>query len=140
MQRLLLILLTVILSCSKSDDPADSLSEIISGKNLYIAGYINNENRKPVACYWKNGKRLDLGEGELTDIIVIEGKVYTTGYSFGGGASYWIDDTAYDLEGNDAEAYSINVHNSDVYIAGRDNGACYWKNGNNYTHKFQYPG
>jgi hypothetical protein len=66
MQRLLIILLTVFLSCSKSDDPADSLSEIISGKNLYIAGYINDENKNSLACYWKNDIRVDLGEGDNT--------------------------------------------------------------------------
>jgi hypothetical protein len=129
MQRFLIILLTVFLSCSKSDDPADSLSEIISGKNLYIAGYINDENKNSLACYWKNDIRVDLGEGQLTDITVSEGKVYSCGYSYGGGASYWIDDNPYDLEGNGAEAYSIDVYNGDVYVAGRDNGACYWKNG-----------
>ena len=129
MQRFLIILLTVFLSCSKSDDPADSLSEIISGKNLYIAGYINDENKNSLACYWKNDIRVDLGEGQLTDITVSEGKVYSCGYSYGGGASYWIDDNPYDLEGNGAETYSIEVYNGDVYVAGRDNGACYWKNG-----------
>ena len=89
----------------------------------------DDENKKSLACYWKNDIRVDLGEGELTDIIVNEGKVYSSGYIYGGVASYWINNTPYELEGNDAEAYSIDVYNGDVYVAGRDNGACYWKNG-----------
>ena len=57
-----------------------------------------------------------------------DGKVYSVGWTFGADASYWIDDQSFTLEGNDAEAYAIAVHNGDVYTAGRDNGACYWKN------------
>tara|TARA_B100001175_G_scaffold317896_1_gene337319 strand:+ start:6112 stop:7179 length:1068 start_codon:yes stop_codon:yes gene_type:complete len=129
MKRLIIIFLIIFIQCSKSDDSSNSIESIAPGINLYIAGYINDETGNTIACYWQNGKRFDLGEGELTDITVSQGKVYTTGYSFGGGASYWIDDTAYNLEGNDPEAYSIDIHNGDVYVAGRDNGACYWKNG-----------
>ena len=129
MKKLIIFSLIFFCSCNKSDDSSGSLNEIISGKNLYVAGYINDENKNSLACYWKNGRRVDLGEGELTDITVSEGKVYSSGYIYGGGASYWIDDTPYDIEGNDAEAYSIDVYNGDVYVAGRDNGACYWKNG-----------
>ena len=129
MKRLIIFLLIFFCSCNKSDDSSGSLNGIIPGKNLYIAGYINDENKKSLACYWKNDIRVDLGEGELTDIIVNEGKVYSSGYIYGGVASYWINNTPYELEGNDAEAYSIDVYNGDVYVAGRDNGACYWKNG-----------
>ena len=127
MKKLIIFSLIFFCSCNKSDDSSGSLNEIISGKNLYVAGYINDENKNSLACYWKNDIRVDLGEGELTDITVSEGKVYSCGYSYGGGASYWIDDTPYDIEGNDAEAYSIDVYNGDVYAAGRDNGACFWK-------------
>jgi hypothetical protein len=99
MKKLIIFSLIFFCSCNKSDDSSGSLSEIVSGKNLYVAGYINDENKNSLACYWKNDIRVDLGEGELTDIIVSEGKVYSCGYSYGGGASYWIDDTPYDLRG-----------------------------------------
>ena len=119
----------MFLSISCSDD--DSLStdkEIIPGRNVYVAGYISDGSGNTIACYWHNGKRIELGSGEVSDIVAIDGKVYSVGYDFGGSASYWIDTESYQLEGNDPEAYSIAVHNGDVYTAGRDNGACYWKN------------
>ena len=60
--------------------------------------------------------------------MVSDGKVYAVGWTFGASASYWIDNESFDLEGSGAEAYSIAVHDGDVYTAGRDDGACYWKN------------
>ena len=45
-------------------------------------------------------------------------------------ASYWIDQTRYDLPGLWGEAEAITVHNGDIYVAGWfDGGSCYWKNG-----------
>ena len=129
MRRLVISFLIIFFCCDKSDRPISPLSEIVPGKNLYVAGYISDQNKNTLACYWKNGKRVDLGEGELTDIVVNDGKVFSCGYSYGGGAFYWIDNTPYDLGGTNPEAYSIDIHEGDVYVAGRDNGACYWKNG-----------
>ena len=129
MKKTLILLSLLFLSISCSDD--DSLSadkEIIPGRNVYVAGYISDGSGNTIACYWHNGKRIELGSGELSDIVVSDGKVYSVGYDFGGSASYWIDTESYELEGSDPEAYSIAVHNGDVYTAGRDNGACYWKN------------
>jgi len=130
MKKILLSLSLLFLSISCSND--DSLStdkEIIPGRNVYVAGYISDGSGNMTACYWRNGQRVDLGSGELSDIVVSDGKVYSVGYDFGGASTYWIDKVPFTLEGSgDEEAYSIAVYNGDVYTAGRDNGACYWKN------------
>ena len=123
-----LILITLILTSCTDNETLDFGSEIISDRNVYVAGYIVDESGNSTACYWLNGERVDLGPGQLEDIVVSDGKVYTVGWNYGGSASYWIDNESFDLGSNNAEAYSIAVHNGDVYTAGRDNGACYWKN------------
>ena len=120
-------LILVSISCSDSDTISFG-EEIIPDRNVYVAGYITDSSGESIACYWLNGKRVDLGSGEIADIVVDNDKVYAVGYDFGAAANYWIDSESYVLEGNDPEAYSIAVHNGDVYTAGRDNGACYWKN------------
>ena len=123
-----LILITLILTSCTDNETLDFGSEIISDRNVYVAGYIVDESGNSTACYWLNGQRVELGPGQLEDIVVSDGKVYSVGWNYGGSASYWIDNESFDLGGNDAEAYSIAVHDGDVFTAGRDNGACYWKN------------
>tara|TARA_A100000164_G_scaffold43746_1_gene33226 strand:- start:1363 stop:2433 length:1071 start_codon:yes stop_codon:yes gene_type:complete len=123
-----LILLTLISISCTDNDTVDVGSEIIPDRNVYVAGYIIDASGNSTACYWLNGKRVDLGPGQLEDIVVSDGKVYAVGWTYGASASYWIDNESFDLEGSGAEAYSIAVHEGDVYTAGRDNGACYWKN------------
>ena len=126
-----LISLIVLLFLSIACDNGDSINikdQIIPSRNVYVAGYIIDSSGETIACYWLNGKRVDLGSGEIADIVVDDGTVYAVGYDFGASANYWIGSESYVLEGNDSEAYSIAVHNGDVYTAGRDDGACYWKN------------
>ena len=126
-----LISLIVLIFLSIACDNGDSINikdQIIPSRNVYVAGYIIDSSGESIACYWLNGKRVDLGPGEIADIVVDDGTVYAVGYDFGASASYWIGSESYVLEGNDSEAYSIAVHNGDVYTAGRDDGACYWKN------------
>ena len=123
----LICLLLIAFSCTDSDS-VNTESEIIPDRNVYVAGYITDASGNSTACYWLNGKRVDLGPGQLEDIVVSDGKVYAVGWTFGASASYWIDNESFDLEGSGAEAYSIAVHDGDVYTAGRDDGACYWKN------------
>ena len=126
-----LISLITLIFLSLACDNGDSINikdEIIPSRNVYAAGYIIDASGESIACYWLNGKRVDLGPGEIADIVVDDGKVYAVGYDFGASANYWVDSESYVLQGNDPEAYSIAVHNGDVYTAGRDNGACYWKN------------
>jgi hypothetical protein len=82
-----LTLLTLIsISCTEKDT-LDIGSEIISGRNVYVAGYIADESGNSTACYWLNGKRVDLGPGQLEDIVVSDGKVYAVGWNYGGSAS-----------------------------------------------------
>ena len=123
----LICLLLIAFSCTDSDS-VNTESEIIPDRNVYVAGYITDASGNSTACYWLNGKRVDLGPGQLEDIVVSDGKVYAVGWPFGASASYWIDNESFDLEGSGAEAYSIAVYDGDVYTAGRDDGACYWKN------------
>src|SRR4029077_18006114 len=61
------------------------------------------------------------------------GHVFVAGYESNGTvnvAKYWIDGHEIRLSDgtNDAMANSIFVSNNDVFIAGSDNGAVYWKN------------
>ena len=109
-----LILLTLISISCTDNDTVDVGSEIIPDRNVYVAGYIIDASGNSTACYWLNGKRVDLGPGQLEDIVVSDGKVYAVGWTFGASASYWIDNESFDLEGSGAEAYSIAVHDGDV--------------------------
>ena len=131
MKKFLLFFISIfiVVSCGEEGDSVSAGIEPVPGKDVYVGGYYNNSSGQQIACYWKNGKRFDLGEGEISDIVVSDGKVYAVGYNFGGNASYWIDDEQFELEGTgNAEAYALAVHDGDVYTAGRDNGASYWKN------------
>ena len=104
-----LILITLILTSCTDNETLDFGSEIISDRNVYVAGYIVDESGNSTACYWLNGQRVELGPGQLEDIVVSDGKVYSVGWNYGGSASYWIDNESCYLGGNGAEAYSIAV-------------------------------
>jgi len=99
-----------------------------SGGNIYVAGYISDGAGNITACYWKNGERVDLFTGELEDLVVVDGIVYSVGWAYGGSSYYWVGNESFKLEGSAAEAYAIAVHDGDVYTTGRSSGACYWKN------------
>ena len=99
-----------------------------SGGNIYVAGFVSDGAGNTTACYWKNGERVDLGPGELEDLVVVDGTVYSVGWTYGGSSYYWVGNESFELEGSAAEAYAIAVHDGDVYTTGRSSGACYWKN------------
>ena len=98
---------------------------------MYIVGDSYNEVGIQTACYWVDGVRVELPGGAwATDIVVVDGDVYTSGTSENFEACYWINQTRYDLPGSGGEAEAIAVHDGDVYVAGWfNNGSCYWKNG-----------
>ena len=81
MKKTLLLILSifVVLSCGEEGDTVSADGEFIPEQDVYIGGYFNNSSGQQIACYWKNGKRLDLGEGEVSDLVVVDGKVYSVG-------------------------------------------------------------
>jgi hypothetical protein len=116
------------------DDDGDGICNayIISGRTVYIVGNSYNEEGNLTACYWIDGSRVELPGGAwATDIVVVNGTVYTSGTGEASDACYWINETRYDLPGNGGEAEAIAVDsNGVVYVAGWYNdGSCYWKDG-----------
>ncbi len=115
------------------DDDGDGIcnSYLITGRTVYIVGSSYNEAGILTACYWVDGTRVELPGGAwATDIVVVNGTVYTCGTGESSDACYWINTTRYDLPGDWSEAEAIAVDGDDIYVAGWfDNGSCYWKNG-----------
>ena len=136
---------------------AFATSIVISGKDIYVAGYEVNDTNY-VAKYWKNGVAVSLTSGAhnalATSIAVSGADVYVSGYESNGTkyvAKYWKNGSVTVLSdgSNDAYATSVAVSGSDVYVAGYENNgdanpyyqsqglnsgrndiAEYWKNGN----------
>ena len=123
---IIISILLFIFSC-RSEKINNDLN--VNGNNIYAAGYfIDGENQ--YASYWSNGSKVVLGEGEITDINVVNGSVYATGFDENWDAVYWVDGEKTILQGNDTYSYSIFVHSGDVYVSGSfAGGSCYWKNG-----------
>ena len=122
----------LIFSCSSEDENYLAESISVNGTNIYAAGYYIDgyPNGTQYATYWINGKRIVLGEGEITDIHVENDIVYATGLDENWEAVYWVDGIKTVLDGNDTSSNSIFIHDGNVYVAGRfSNGSCYWKNG-----------
>lgn len=97
-----------LLSCKKET------SNHISTTDIYIAGsYVNNLE---IACYWKNGTRVDLSDG-TTDagaysIVVTGNDVYVSGY-YDDHLCYWKNSVKTILpvpENRDGYAYSLFIH------------------------------
>ena len=133
MRKILFILYALLIfSCSSEDENYLAESISVNGKNIYAAGYYIDgyPNGTQYATYWINGKRIVLGEGEITDIHVENDIVYATGLDENWEAVYWVDGIKTVLDGNDTSSNSIFIHDDNVYVAGRfSNGSCYWKNG-----------
>jgi hypothetical protein len=127
MKRFQIVLLVMpLLYWAGCGDDENEDNPVIPGRKIYIVGSDDDG-----ACYWVNGSRVELPGGAwATDIVVVNGTVYTSGTGEGSDACYWINNIRYDLPGNGGEAEAIAVDGSDVYVAGWYNdGSCYWKNG-----------
>ncbi len=107
--------------------------------DVYVAGWENSSLNSIalVAKYWKNGNPVVLSQqpSEAYAIAVSGNDVYVAGQVAGSThdiAVYWKNGVEADLTdgSSEAEADSIFVQGTDVYVAGRDgDAAMYWKNG-----------
>lgn len=121
-----------------SDKYSDIIEGIVVDNDVHVVGYEYNDAGYPIATYWKNGNVVEVSgitETTLfTGIAVSGGDVYISGiqqkYANLGTPVYWkngeiviLEDTEY---GNTTD---IQVYGSDVYVAGGNSYATYWKNG-----------
>lgn len=111
---------------------SNSFSIVIHDDDVYMAGY--RELPDLVACYWKNGQRIELTkEGDKAiarSIYVTDSHVYVAG-TIDQQAVYWKDGEAVYLtsEGTYSMANAIFVQGEDIHAAGYEhNHPAYWKN------------
>lgn len=119
----------------------------VSESELYIAGYVINEEDVTVPCYWVEGTRTELStinefdNGLARDITISSGDTYAVGYT-GNGLVHipciWKNGLRTDLplpvDNDGGEATGIKIHEDDVYVSGTiitqgGQFPCYWKNG-----------
>jgi hypothetical protein len=87
-----------------------------------------------IACYWKNGQRVNLTDGNLdamvASLFITDTNVYASG-TVNDQAMYWKDGVAIAQSSGltNSAANSIFVQGTDVHVAGYENGhPSYWKN------------
>jgi len=110
-------------------------SIFVHQNDIYMAGFLYDYEFFPdIACYWKNGQRVNLTDGSVRSVaksmFVSNTHVYVSGM-IGDQAVYWKDGVAIYLtkEGLYSMANSIFVQGSDVHVAGFEHGhPAYWKN------------
>ncbi len=107
----------------------------IDGDDIYIGGHLNHyPSLDRVACYWKNGVRVDLtgmdDDAEVRSLFVSSGHVYAAGI-INDKAVCWKDGATTYLSGTESsKANSITVLGTDIYVAGgEDKFPAVWKNG-----------
>lgn len=118
-----------------------------TGQNVFVAGFENNQDEKPVARLWKNGKMVNLtGIGkdvrssgdvvysEARSVFVSGNDVYAVGRDVANNSNavLWKNGEMEKLTNgnNSARAYSVYVSQDDVYVSGSEGlEARLWKNG-----------
>lgn len=110
--------------------------------DVYVAGnYILGGT--PVACYWKNGNRIDLSPSNagVSTIAIEGGKIYCAGAYHNGinnNACYWIDGNIKKVHVDEPNTFSVITHlviiGGVVFGSGYENNrACYWIDSNKHT-------
>lgn len=102
-----------------TEKPSSALSVAVNGKDIYIAGSIDNK-----AVLWKNGEVQTLSEidGSVANSVFIAGdNIYVAGKE-DGKAVLWGNKSAIVLSPTNSEAYCVVAEGEDFYIAGRNDG------------------
>ena len=140
MRQIVILYITFLfIGCSKDDGHSNEsigfLDDNFTDKTIIVAGSTLSDG----AVIWINNKKVKLiGNAlEATGLFYHDGKIYVTGWKYGGNGSIWAlnkdgsDQTHTELEGKFSEGQRIFVYEGDIYVGGYfDQGSCYWKNGN----------
>ena len=135
-----LLLLIFAMSCSNDEETKDPST---ISKDVYVAGYIIDNNLIWIATVWKNGTPTYLTSGtnfsEANDVIVVGNDVYVVGKEKINGketAKMWKNGIGTNLSDgfNDETAIAIQILGNDIYVIGHryeDNRTIskVWKNG-----------
>jgi hypothetical protein len=127
-------LIALLCGCGGSTlPPAPAVTDV------FVAGFVENNNGSESAIYWKNGAATilpDLGHSSEAHAIAVSGNdVYVAGIEGNGTqdlAVYWKNGAPVVLTDGAKRGFAnaIFVTGNDVYVAGGENGiAEYWKNG-----------
>jgi len=130
-----------------SGDSGDSGAQNRLVRTVLVAGYYSTPSFIDVACYWKNGELIVLGDGvdssHSYSIAVSGNNIYIAGYYTNSNlvqvACYWIDDveSRVDLGDGINSSYStdIAVSGNNIYVSGYEasSGAFYWLINDNIT-------
>ena len=119
----------------RESEVSNGLGIFTHQNEVYMAGIIYPPGGlTSIACYWKNGQRVDLtevtGVAMAKSVFVTDADVYAAGM-IDNQAVYWKNgDVVYlTTEGTFSMANSIFVNGSDVHVAGYEHGhPAYWKN------------
>lgn len=119
----------------RESELSNALSIFIHQNDIYMAGHLYTpEQSFGIACYWKNGQRVDLTDENVIavarSVFVTDKHVYVAGM-IDDQAVYWKDGDAIALttSGTHSMANSIVVQGTDVHVAGYEHGhPAYWKN------------
>ncbi len=132
---------------ASSTKPTGASGIAISGSDVYVTGYLLDDNWNANAVYWKNGVMTTLPNRAITTGLTLSGSdiyisgVTGTGNSYYVAGCYWKNGILTMLEtpsGWSSESTAITVSGSDVYISGdmynyvngtNTYAAVFWKNG-----------